>query len=538
LAHEEEQVVGDPDVSISLILNDTAFRLNAPTDVIEARLTLAVEGEGTAVPPERDCLNGLDDDSDALIDRADPDCHVVTSDGVSTNKELYQLRLVFTDPDGLPVIANQVDLLIDESESPPPPLFPELISGKIELIPGEPVETLLWGPPPPASGPFHPFALNVTLPDARTSYTLTKAGFYSVLARIPYRQYAPDKVFLVDDQEVAPLGERVFGGMLLSNTVNFALVADADGDGYCFPVQHAGLCTQVAPDCNDNEAAINPGASEVPNNGFDDDCNPATPDVDPLVNGTVILTANLHTVGNGNHPGASKDPLPDLPVRLFDRAHPCLVPFSMSWQNYPNIYENCPTTGSLIGQTLADGTVTFSVVPANYLVIAKYVDTVNTQTLYPGVPVGNVDSGETTTKQIQVIVKSNGKSVPGKTTKKTGSELLIIEPEYVEWDGETELYPFIFESIGDWSVTTSVSPPEGFVADVNSLSEEVNTTLEAVQFTLTDIGSDWVDTSVTHDLTHKGKKEKVKTKVGVKLSKELAKAKGLTRLGQKPKKEK
>ena len=80
-----------------------------------------------------------------------------------------------------------------------------------------------------------------------------------------------------------------------------------------------------------------------------------------------------------------------------------------------------------------------------------------------------------------------------------------------------------------------ITPPKGFVADYESLSEDVNTELEAVQFTLTDLGSDWVDARVVHDLEHEGKKIKVESKIGIKLSKELAMAKGLSRLGEKVK---
>ena len=42
---------------------------------------------------------------------------------------------------------------------------------------------------------------------------------------------------------------------------------DADGDGY-----------PVEVDCLDTNANVNPGKTEVPNNGLDDDCNAATPD--------------------------------------------------------------------------------------------------------------------------------------------------------------------------------------------------------------------------------------------------------------------
>ncbi len=50
---------------------------------------------------------------------------------------------------------------------------------------------------------------------------------------------------------------------------------DLDGDGYGSPASNA--CTKPALDCNDGNANANPGRTEVPNNGIDDDCNPATP---------------------------------------------------------------------------------------------------------------------------------------------------------------------------------------------------------------------------------------------------------------------
>ena len=78
-----------------------------------------------------------------------------------------------------------------------------------------------------------------------------------------------------------------------------------------------------------------------------------------------------------------------------------------------------------------------------------------------------------------------------------------------------ELYPIVLQSIGDWGVTTSVEPPEGFVADSDSLSEEVSTDTRALQFTITDVGSDWIATELQHDLRHNGRKEKVLSRIGV-----------------------
>ncbi len=59
---------------------------------------------------------------------------------------------------------------------------------------------------------------------------------------------------------------------------------DADGDGFGDP--HNTILACLAPagyvanglDCNDANPFINPGMKEIPNNGKDDDCNPATPD--------------------------------------------------------------------------------------------------------------------------------------------------------------------------------------------------------------------------------------------------------------------
>ena len=134
----------------------------------------------------------------------------------------------------------------------------------------------------------------------------------------------------------------------------------------------------------------------------------------------------------------------------------------------------------------------------------------------------------------QVLVVENVKKVatPAKNRKfPRQSELNVIEPEYVVWDSTSEPYPIIFESIGDWDVTTSVAPPEGFVSDFDSLSAVVNTDYEAVQFTITEVGSLFADTFVCHEIEHNGQTIKHAARVGVKLTAAFAAVNGLNEDG-------
>jgi hypothetical protein len=55
------------------------------------------------------------------------------------------------------------------------------------------------------------------------------------------------------------------------------VLLDVDGDGYTA----ANACGEGSmDDCDDEDAAVNPGATEVPYDGIDNDCDPSTPDDD------------------------------------------------------------------------------------------------------------------------------------------------------------------------------------------------------------------------------------------------------------------
>ncbi len=66
---------------------------------------------------------------------------------------------------------------------------------------------------------------------------------------------------------------------------------DDDGDGYT-KYEAATGCANEGLDCDDYHADVNPGATEIPGNGIDDDCDPGTPDVLPWGTPASIVNAD------------------------------------------------------------------------------------------------------------------------------------------------------------------------------------------------------------------------------------------------------
>jgi hypothetical protein len=246
--------------------------------------------------------------------------------------------------------------------------------------------------------------------------------------------------------------------------------------------------------------------------GVDYNCDgiPDTPGAAPAI---INVLAETQKVGSGTYPSSTREPIAGMPVKVINMAQgSCAAMYGITWDKYWLIYRNCQGT---TGTTNSAGQVDITVPPGDYLIIGPYLRIDNT---YMADTAGGVVAG-TYNRYLQLIVTGNGKHVPGKYTKRSGSELLLIYPEFVEWTSAQELYPFVFRSIGDWSLTTTIEPPKGFVADYKNLPAEVNSDTKAVQFTVTDVGSDWVDTKVEFKITHKKKVEIVKDKIGVKKGK-------------------
>jgi hypothetical protein len=434
---------------------------------------------------------------------------IVVPEGFS-NKS-FVVYLIFKAPDGSIITVRDTR----EANTPPPPRV--VLDSQSQLVAAEPVEILTT-----------PWQLGPLTFNVLDYYSLLKGGEYFVKVQIPLTVYDPTKV---QNNNFVPLGNSIWQGIIESAPVAFTLVRDFDGDGYFYPLPYG---QQARADCDDNNPAVNPGAQEIAGNGIDDDCNPATLDKAPVPTGTIQVLSEKHTVGAGKNPDTIKEPIVGLPVRVYSKsAGSCASRFGVSWQNYKSIWLSCnqPEGAGLTG---GSGIADIKVVTGDYLVIGRFDPDTNLagDEIYMGVSAGNVAQGEVKKKYLQLIVKVDGKKVPAKYSVLTGSELLVIEPEYVEWDGTRELYPFIFESVGVWSVTTSVVPPEGFVSDYKVLSAEVNTDLKAIQFTITDVGSKWVSSRVEHKIKHKGRTETIRSQVGIKLSERLARHKNLGRFGE------
>lgn len=444
--------------------------------------------------------------------------------------EHFEYYIEFIDPDGNKIISNPVrdgDVRInvdetDEAGDEIPPYFCRDSFGKVIGDGCLPAEIL--------NGTATGDALRryIKIEDIRALYPLDKTGVYTARVVIGFRTFNPADVLTYNNAiPFFPLGaSSLFNEDLFSNTTTLTIVGDYDADNYPFPVVDSRVSTNTEVDCDDRDSNVNPGiTAEILGNQKDDDCDPATLDyiVPPEVaTGTASITVDLHVVGAGNYPNTGKQQLDGVSINAYDKLHPCVASYPSSWKYYDDIYNNCSAAITASASSSGTEPLDLALPVGDHIIIGDYRSAPGALPIYIG---RNVTIEENVTEKVymQVIQKVDGKKSPAKSYKRTGSLLLVIEPEYVEWDSTEELYPIVFESIGDWAVTTSVEPPEGFVADADALTADVNTEIEAIQFTITDVGSSWVPTTLEHTIKHKDKTEKIKSKIDIKLSKEMLK---------------
>ncbi|MCG7852961.1 MAG: hypothetical protein MIO92_10610 [Methanosarcinaceae archaeon] len=347
--------------------------------------------------------------------------------------------------------------------------------------------------------------ISMPLNDVRKYYALTEPGKYLVWFEIPFVQYDPNQIEPIDCNE----------------------------DG-------------IIDDCVPYNAVI----WDLPIKSFDETQGqkPVTitlTETVPQVTSTVRIIGTEFYFDKGSKPPMTRRPLSGVEVRLYKMSD--IEIFGITKVNYKAYASIC--TNSNIPFILAaespGGTGEYlchDLAQDEYVIIGYG----NEDTAYRhigGSPVsidandpawGNADI----VRDLILMTDMRGRKAPGKIKKIKGSNLTIIEPEYIEWDDNQAFYPFAFVTEEDWEVEISVKPPKGFDIDKKSLKDTVSAESKAIQFTITDEGGEWGPSKVKYKAKHKKTTKDVESEIGVKLTKKLAKEKDLTVWGEEKDKDK
>jgi hypothetical protein len=232
----------------------------------------------------------------------------------------------------------------------------------------------------------------------------------------------------------------------------------------------------------------------------------------------VRVTSN--DVQAGGDPG--QQPLGGVTGKVFEK---------FCSDNYPDpvdVNANCFVKRSCITDAVT-GECTLQGLPAgDFFVLAESMTYAGK---YPSHVVGGLQDDQTKFARLAFLNAPDGKTSPGRTKVQTGSELWIYEPAYVVWDGTEEYYPFVFESPDmSWTVDVCIDAPEGYepVDGVECLQTIIAGESKSILFQLVEVGSVPGPVGVDFDMTSpSGKKYKVASQVGMRLSNHLSKAKGV-----------
>lgn len=314
---------------------------------------------------------------------------VITSEGFSARDFHLELHFTHIRADGTEALYTAIVEEDIVEPLPPKPVLQNSVFVQVETIERLPADWVLT---------LDPFI-------ARQFYTIDQAGKWRVKAVIKMRTYPPGDVQSpVGQPEYVPLGASDWSGDIESAAVAFTILTDADSDSYYYPEAYGA---NAQADCDDANAQVNPGVSEIMGNGIDDDCNPQTPDTYEIADGIIQVLVEKHTVGKKKK--SKKEPIKGLTVRAYDKSQgSCLKEnYGVSPANYEPVWWSC-NPAAAEQKTGKDGMVYLSVAPGEYVVIGEYPPggtLPREEREYIGVSAGDVLSGETTEKYLQVIVK-------------------------------------------------------------------------------------------------------------------------------------
>ncbi len=301
-------------------------------------------------------------------------------------------------------------------------------------------------------------------------------------------------------------------------------VADTDTDG------------DTVPDCLDECPGFD-DRIDSDMDGIADACD-LCPGVEDHV--TLKIKAKVHSVGSGKKPKSRRKGMKDVEVCIYGTAATscaAAVCGGSGQTQYECIVAACDPVSCCV--TDKKGRCTIETRTGAYVAIAAD----ETLAILPD-PIGKsfeaTDCGGSKKVRLKQLVRGDGKKIPGKSRKvklhpDDLEELIIVEPDHIVWDNEDQQYPFVFQSVGNWGVTTGVTPPEGFVSTDASLStpvvddglnEDEEGEDDSVQFDITEIGSDLIPTPTTFVFERNGVTNEVKSEVGIYLTPEYAASRG------------
>ena len=229
----------------------------------------------------------------------------------------------------------------------------------------------------------------------------------------------------------------------------------------------------------------------------------------------VIDKAHIFCGGREN----CKVPVEGASVRVFDRnniAFQAAYTKNPAGTKYPEIFEaNIGVVGKCTTNNLGECIAGEEKV-GNYLVIVKYGETGNV--VYTGkqkdpTDFKDTDSdmlGDLATKDFQIMKVINKDGTldykAGSKTVITGSILEIISPEYVIWENNETVYPFIFASDSNWTIDICISMPKGYEAvEGNCTQALVANETKEVLFKIIEVGSPEPEMLINIKTEHEGK---------------------------------
>jgi len=301
-------------------------------------------------------------------------------------------------------------------------------------------------------------------------------------------------------------------------------VADTDTDG------------DTVPDCLDECPGFD-DRIDADLDGIADACD-LCPGMEDHV--TLEIRVKTHTIGGGKKPKTRRKGLKDAEVCVYDNSATSCVSTVCGGDTFAQ-YECIATTCEPVSCCVTDrkGRCTIQTRPGTFVAVAA--DPTATDLPDPlGKTFDAIDCGEVTKVRLKQLIRGDGKKIPGKSRKvklhpDDVEELLIVEPDHIVWDNEDQQYPFVFQSIGNWGVTAAVAPPDGFVSADPTLStpvvddgvdEDEEGEDDAVQFDITELGSDLIPTPTTFVFERNGVTSEVKSEVGIYLTPEYAESRG------------